>query len=214
MTEWKHQAYICLISLTTCVLVGMGRESIHPRHVAVRTAMQTSDDHPCQNKRSPSLSEWWKRTEGQINFYHCCPLRLCSFPCHSSKITVISPPLEGKVWVGFCYHYLNLNPHLYIGKVFSLTSVPAASPFPTFSLRKCPSSLLSASAGLGGRVYPVWYFHIVAQVGITSVLGMLWKCHCLVELCFMIQFLQRQWFLSPSEAFCFVCVESRTVNKW
>lgn len=73
-------------------------------------------------------------------------------PCHSSKITVISPLLEEKMWVGFCHHYLNLNPHLYIGKVCSLTSVPAASPFPTFSLRKCPSSLLSVSAGSGDHV--------------------------------------------------------------
>lgn len=44
MTERKHEADKCIISPAACVLVRTGRQSIHPRHVAVRT---------------PTADEWW-----------------------------------------------------------------------------------------------------------------------------------------------------------
>lgn len=71
------------------------------------------------------------------------------------------------------FDHLNLNPHLYTGKVFALTSVPAVCHFTTFSLCVCPSSLLSATAGLGDHVCGMCLFHSVAQEGIASDLGML-----------------------------------------
>lgn len=52
------------------VLVGIARHFIRPRHVAVRTPLQTSDDQPCQTKHSLPLPEWWKCTEEEINFFH------------------------------------------------------------------------------------------------------------------------------------------------
>lgn len=48
----------------------------------------------------------------------------------------------------------------------------------------------------------------------SADLETLWKCHCLVVLCYMAQFIQRQWFRSPTWPRAFVCPESGTVNKW
>lgn len=57
MTERNYKADKCIISLAACVLVGITGQSIHPRHVAVKALLQTSDDHSCQTKRSLSISE-------------------------------------------------------------------------------------------------------------------------------------------------------------
>lgn len=57
MTERNYEADKCIISPAACVLVGIAGQSIHPRHVAVRAPLQTSDDHPCQTKRCLSPSE-------------------------------------------------------------------------------------------------------------------------------------------------------------
>ena len=67
--------------------------------------------------------------------------------------------------MGFCYHYLNLNPHLYIGKVSDLTSVPVMCHSSTFSLCECPSSLLSVAVGLGDHVCGMWLFHSCSAGG-------------------------------------------------
>lgn len=93
-------------------------------------------------------------TEGRINFFHsvlymspCFPLSYLENHCN-----LFSPQIEDLDV--FFHHYLNLNPHLsYIGRVFALTSVPAVCHFSTFSLRMCPSFLLSVTAGLGDRVF-------------------------------------------------------------
>lgn len=147
MTERKHEADKCIISPAACVLVRTGRQSIHPRHVAVRTP--TADEWwPPLSDREQSVSLWMMEMyERSDQFLSLCPLRFCSFLCHGVKITVISPSLEEKILVGSCDHYLNLNPHLYIGKDFSLTSVPAVSLFSTFL---SPSvSIISFVCGCG-----------------------------------------------------------------
>ncbi len=57
MTERNYETDKCVISPPACVLVGIAGQSIHPRHVAVRAPLQTSDDHSCQTKRCLSPSE-------------------------------------------------------------------------------------------------------------------------------------------------------------
>lgn len=67
----NYEADKCLIFPTACVLAG---QSIHPRHVAVRVPLQTSDDHPVRpsavclplNDRNVECV----CTEGRINFFH------------------------------------------------------------------------------------------------------------------------------------------------
>lgn len=153
--------------------------------------------------------------EGRINFFHSVlynsVLYLSYLKIHCNLPFSEMEDLD----FFFPHHYLNLNPHLsYICGVFALTFVRAVCHFLTFSVCVCPSSLLSVTAGLSDHVYDVCLFHSMAQAGIATDLGMLWKCHCLVVLYFMTQFIQHWWFLSPSVAFCFVCLESGTVNKW
>lgn len=58
MTERNYEADKCIISPAAWILVGIAGQSIHPRHVAVKATLQTSDDHPCQTKRCLSPSEW------------------------------------------------------------------------------------------------------------------------------------------------------------
>lgn len=117
----------------------------------------------------------------------------------------------------FSDHYLNLNPHLsYMGRVSALTPLPAVCHLSTFSLRMCPSSPLSVTAGLGDRVF-------VSRCGaggdrhrLGDALKMsLFGCAPLPDAVYTAAMISPQTPpLPPSVAFCFVCPEPGMVNEW
>lgn len=50
------------------------------------------------------------------------------------------------------------------------------------------------------------YFTVRGRRGSPPTWGMLWKCHCLVVLCFMTQFIQQWWFFCSPQRGLLLCL--------
>ena len=144
-------------------------------------------------------------------FLSLCPLGLRAFSCHTLKTTVISSPLKKKIWVPppSLHNYLNLNPHLSnIGRVFCSDICPC-----------CVSLLDLSSVCVSIIFFCLWllaygdcvcgacvYFTVRGRGGPPPTWGMLWKCHCLVVLRLMTQFIQRWWFFCSPQRGLLLCL--------